>query len=957
MKLIAIFCLLTFSILSFAKTGDSTTLVDKEKLEKQRWNHILKLINEEITTINMARKKSQKLMYRLFELKSEKIKLFKEKENKEFVAKKLKYGKKIKRKEAFSETLALYNDANDFGKKLLKTYPRTSYKAAIYYTLALNARDFAYDKKELGYLLKSIKYSGGQKQVNYLATTSLAEYYYNNKKYELAVKNYEKIIGNRDDEWLTKNLYNYGWCLLKTHKFDDAINRLEEGYTLSPDEFYIDMSEQIMSSLVSFYVYGKQIDRGVAFIKKNATNKNESLLKLAQKASGKGFFKETEEIIADLENKIKPDTTPVLYTEMRLFQFDLYTQYHKSEKLLIIGKMLPILKMDAYQTEETVRKVSEVVGARQIILKKDFSKHDQSYDKSTLNEVVTYFDILSKINTPEKAQYEYFKGETYYSVNRFTEALSSYKSSLINYDKVKSKNDLRAQSMDAIFSSIDLIKFNKKNKKAELDFAYNKYLSYWPGDDKARDIYPRLFALHFSTKTFPKMQDAIDRYIANFPKDNDKQKDLYRTFMDDLIKTKNTQLLSSKIIKIKQGYLGFDPIEVKKSETILATILFSTFQDLNKAGKQTEALEGYRLVHFTEFYPKSVKAEAAFNMGVIYTDLLDHNNALKWYEKSFTFYTDKEKLEKRDYLEKMALRTELLHDFLYSAKISKFIVSSFCSDKKENQDIFEKSIKNDLANDYISKVFHNLESNLKCVKSFSKDLKKEVLVHLYENKHEGDFKSFIDNYKIKNLFRDEVSHFYEKLFWKYYRSNPKKEKLYLYELKNIKYDDKSKLLVKALKAYEQFSEDVKNFQRIPIATSQIKDPGVFSKKLQSRLGKLQPLIKSTDSIFEFGHGEVSVLVFDKLSELTNSLASEIESYRLNIDDNDFQKQFKNQMAALAKNIQRENNNYKVKSQDLVEKYELLITQRDQTHPARDIIDVTDIRRPASLNAITFGLGI
>ena len=955
MKSFLIIFLFVLSTASFSK-AQVDSIVEKEKLEKQRWNHILKLIDEEIKTINMARKKSQKLMYRLFELKSEKIKLYKEKENKEFVAKKLKHGKKIRRKDAFKQTLALYKEANKYGRRLLRIYPHTRYKAAIYYTLALNARDFAYDNSELGNLLKAIKYSKGQKQVNYLATTSLAEYYYNNKQYKKAVTNYEKIIGNRDDEWLTKNLYNYGWCLLKTHKFNEAINRLEEGYKLSPDEFYIDMSEQIMNSLVSFYVYGKQVDRGVAFIKKNATDRNESLLKLAQKASGKGFFKETEEIIADLEGVITQEKKPELYTEMRLFQFDLYTQYHKSEKLLHIGKMLPTLKLDDYQREETVRKVSEVVGARQIILKKDFSKHDQSYDKSTLNEVITYFDILSQVNAPETAQYEYFKGETFYSVHRFKDALSSYKLSLVNYDKTPSKNDLRAQNMDAIFSSIDLIKQSEKEKMVELDFAYNKYLSYWPKDTKAKDIYPRLYALYFSTKSYPKMQDALDRYIVNFPKDIEKQREIYRSFMDTLIKTKNTQLLSAKITKLKTGYLSFTPKEIKTSETILATILFSKFQDLNKAGKQVEALEGYRLVHFTEFYPKSVKAEAAFNMGVIYTDLLDHNNALKWYQKSFDFYTKKEREEKRDYLEKMALRTELLHDFLYSAKISKFIVSNFCTSKKKNQEIFVRSIRNDLANDYIAKVFHNLETNLKCVDKFSNELKKEILVHLYENKHEGDLKSFIDDYKIKNIFREEVSHYYESLFWKYYQVNPRKQKLYHYELRSIKYDEKSKLMVKALKLYEKFAENVKDYHRLPIGTANLRDPGVFSKKLQQRLGKLQPLIKTTDAIFELGHGHVSVLVFDKLAELTQELADEIKGYRLNIDDEDFQKQFKTQMNALAINILNENNKYKRQSQKLVEDFELFISQRDQTHPSKDILNVSDIRRPASLNAITFGLG-
>ena len=74
MKISAIIFFLLIVTTGFAKEPD-VTAVEKETLENQRWNHIHGLINEEIKTINMAKKKSQKLMYRLFELKSEKIKL------------------------------------------------------------------------------------------------------------------------------------------------------------------------------------------------------------------------------------------------------------------------------------------------------------------------------------------------------------------------------------------------------------------------------------------------------------------------------------------------------------------------------------------------------------------------------------------------------------------------------------------------------------------------------------------------------------------------------------------------------------------------------------------------------------------------------------------------------------------------------------------------------------------
>ena len=102
---------------------------------------------------------------------------------------------------------------------------------------------------------------------------------------------------------------------------------------------------------------------------------------------------------------------------------------------------------------------------QQIILKKDYSKHDQSYDKSILGQIVTYFNILSKINKTEKAQYEYYIGETYYSVNEQKKALVSYKTSLKDYDKTPSKEDLRAKNMDAVFSCIDSAKFSEKEKR------------------------------------------------------------------------------------------------------------------------------------------------------------------------------------------------------------------------------------------------------------------------------------------------------------------------------------------------------------------------------------------------------------------------------------------------------------------------------------------------------------
>lgn len=941
----------SFAFNSFAKEKGKTL-----SQEEKRWNKINRLIEEEITTIHRAKKMSDKIMYRLFELKSEKLKLIKEKENKSFMADKMKHGSKVKRQDSFRKTLSLYKMTNDYGQSILKKYPNTKFKAAIFYTLALNSRDFSYDNKELGFLRKAIEHSGGQEQVNYLARTSLAEYYYNNKNWKSAIAQYNTVIKNKDDEWYTKNLLNYGWCLLKDHHFDQAINSLEKSYKLSSDEFYVDVRDQAMTGLISFYVLGKQITRGIQFIDKFSNNKNESHLKLAQKAAGKGYYEESQKIIDLLENRIDSQKETELYADFRLFQFDFYKQFHKSEKLLTIAKLFQKTKFNDYQREDAIRKVSDVVGTKQVILKKDFSKHNQEYDKNVLDEIVSYFKILSNIDSKEQAQYEYFTAETYFSIQLYKEALQEYKNSLISYDKTNSKEDLRAKNMDAIFACIDNIQFNKKDKQQELVFAFNKYLNYWPKDEKAQKIYPRLFGIYQERKDFVNMQASLDRYVENFKSDLKNHQDLYRVQLDLLIKDKDTQLLALKINQMQKGYLNFTKVEVKKSETILANILFEQYKQMNENGEPKKALAGYQKVHFTDYYPKSIKGEAAFNMGMIYTDLEDNNNAFKWYKKSFQFMTRKEIAKKRLFLEKMALRTALLHNFLNAAKLEKFIVGIFCSEKDQNQKNFINAIHYDLANDYVSKVNYTFKKYSKCVNEIPNSLKKEVMTHLFENKHFSSFESFVEEHKLAAIYKEEIAFYLERIYWNNYKKSKFKEVQYLGKLRSLN-TKSTTMLLQSLNLYDKLKEDMAKFNKeIILINKKNPDPNKFINDLTARMNHLKKFNEKANHIFELGHGQVSVLVYDLLVKLGENFSNEVLAYKIPIPDNNFQKQFKNEMNKIASTIQQETKNLKTKSQNLIEKYELLLGQREDSHSGYSILEVSDIRPKTSEMAITFGLG-
>ncbi len=950
LKYLFVFIFITFGInLSYGldKEKSVNKELTKEEYETRRWNNILKLINSELKAIGRARKKTVQLQYRVFELMSEKVKLYKEKENKVFLQKKLKYGKKIKREDIFKKTLEHYKAANAYGTNLLKKYPRTKFKAGIYYTLALNSRDFSYDNKELEYLRKAIDYSKDQTKVNYLARTSLAEYYYNNKNWKSAIYQYELVISNKDDEWYSKNLLNYGWCLLKTHKFNDAINNLESSYKLSNDDFYVNVKEQAMTGLISFYVLGVQIQRGIDFINKYSDEKNNALLKLARKSSGKGHYDQAEKIVSSLESTISPQKETELYADLRLFQFELYNQFHKPQKLLNIAKLFPKTKFSEYQQEDAVRKISDVVGAKQVILKKDFSKYNKEYDKDILSEVITYFDILASIHPKEKAQYDYYKAETYYSVEQFDKALSEYKVSLVSYDKVPSKEDLRHKNLDAIFSCISTLKFNKENETIELEYAYTKYLSYWTNDKKAQEIYPRLFGLYLAKKDYQKTQETLDDYVKKFKKDKKKQQDLYTVMMDRLIKEEDTTLLAQKINLMQKGYLGFTKTKIQKSETILASILFKQLQKLKQEGKNREAIDGYQKIFHTEYYPKVIKGEAAFNMGMIYTDIEDNSNALKWYRKSFTFFSKKEIKEKRLFLEKMALRTSLLHNFLNASRLNKFILAMFCKEKDANMAIFRDAIKNDMANNYTTRALYTLSKYKVCVREVSDDLLKEMMVHFFENNEEKTLKDFISKYKLERKFPKEVSHYYEVGYWKHIQTNKSENREYLGLIKKLNYTTAKNFII-GLEQLKSLREQIQFFAPNKISINNKEpDPNQFIQNLTSRIDDLKKISLFAENIFQLGNGKISILVFDELIKVSKAFAIEVESYQFPINDQVFQKQFKSEMYKISNSMRIEAKALQDRSQDLIEKYEVLVTLRNESNKAYEILQVSDIRSPAS----------
>lgn len=936
------FVLLTFLFISSANAS------------QDRWSSLLKLIDEEEKTINMAKRKSSGLKYRLFELKSERIKIWQKKENEAYMDKSTK-GIKVSRRKAFKTTRSLYNKAKKYGLKIVKQHPRTNIVPSVYYTLGLNSRDFSQDKKEYIYLKKAIKHSPANSSINYYARTSLAEYYYNNKKYKKAVRLYNRIIKNSDDEWYTKNLYNYGWCLLKTHKFEKATDTLEKAYQLSGTGDYINFQDQIMVGLTSFYVVGKQIPRGKKFILEHAENKYEALYKFTKKVAAKGHYQESLDLINIIPQYFEEKKKDSQLADLTLFQFDFYKQFNQNDKMFEISRKLNKIVLSKEQKEDAIHKISTEVGDQQQILKKGFDKHGNSYEISLLRKVNQYFDILGNIDHKNKSKYLYFKAESHYSVQEFKGALPLYKNALEFYVKSPGELDVSKKSIEGIFSCIEFSKLSKTVEMRELEYAYQKHIELWPKSKKSRQIYPKLFSLYLSKNDLVKTQLTIDRFVASFKGSRKKQKELFTIQLDKIIKQKSSDLLADKINLLNSGYLKFSKTMVKKTEKILATMLFNKYQDLNKSGESKLALNGYKKIFFTKKYPKSIKADAAFNMGIIYVDLYQTKNAIKWFEKGLPLFTSKEMDKRRVYLDKIALRASLLQDLLNAAQLKKLVLRRFCEKTpKKNLTTLSQAIQFDLANDYISKALHTYDTFKKCTNQDITKVKEVIMDHLYMYGHERLLLSFIDDEKLSPLFKEKIGQYYETLFWKYRKINKNQESQFVYRIKELKC--KSCLtFVNAHKGHQKFLKQIKKFENNYIRLQTPFNPEKFNNQLNKRLTSIKPLLDKGESVLNIGHPEYSILIFEKMVEIIELSSKEINDLDPAIKDLNFKKQFKEQMTLVANNIATQKGSIKKRVNSLIQKNILFTNQQKKTHYAHEVLEISDIRNPASTMVSTLDL--
>jgi len=650
MKLILIF---TFIFLSLKLLA----LSPEEKL--------LPLINDEIKLLSSGKNISLFTRYRLFELNVEKLRVIYNQENKVFIQ------DPSKSKEfAFGESRKLYSDCKKMGQDLLRRNIDGKMIAATYYALALNDRDYAFENKTEDYFLKALSAAARYPIIKQNVQVTLAEYYYNEKKYPKAYSLYQELIKIVDQKWHAKNLLNAAWTSVMLKKYKEGVDLLKQAAVYATDTHNLGPMSLILDSAPLFFLEADQFDEGVAFLQKyGGTDQMSLFTKMHRRASSKGFYNWCEDINTLIEKM--PIATEEDWSSLknyRSYVFDHYRNFSKkSEILKLISKFNYIVTNNHFTDEErtiVAEKYKDYLLYMQTALLKNFARGSKlsPEELQTHQEIDTVANFLINFDVKNAPYYYFHKGEISLALHLHAKAAGEYFIALETYGlkPLTEDNTEIKKVFNSLFSTLNPdIKYQTLNKVtliAQTLKSYQYYLIIFPTLDASKEIYQKSFLLHLDEKLFVQAEKLLTVFQTNYPKEEDTSKRMTKTLLDRYLKDKNIEGIARWANSLNDQKF-FDKTEMKTLTQSLANLHL----DQNKVKEdknKIEALIDLNNLFADKIYDEETKLHFSRKGLVLSLEIFDETSTQIWLKRFLELNPKKSPAD----LKLMMVAAKLFHD-------------------------------------------------------------------------------------------------------------------------------------------------------------------------------------------------------------------------------------------------------------------------------------------------------
>lgn len=827
------------------------------------------------------------LHFRLLNLLSEKSKVIKDFENDQYL-KSVEKGEN-KSKDSFGQqSLAFAKKADEAGLNILKLFPQYQRLGEVFFILGMNDRDYSKGQKAENYFNQSLKHLPKASPIIFEVKSALADFYYNEKKYQKAIALYEEILQEKNQTWWTKYAYHYAWCLLKVEQYPKALNMMLTVYEKSKKSQAINMNKDIIANVGLFFYYAKELDQSLVFYKKESKDNKEALsygLKMANLLLKKGHLKEAKDYFLAISNLATEadDKFGVLSGLLSLH----HEKREFSDFNRVVSEMENLnpkqeLKEDfIYQLKLAIKDGQEILGRKK-------------ENTELAHTLVHFYEVIGKFDVKEFVPSLFYSGEIYYQANLNDKARDKYKTCVLSSSAASIKfAELCFDSLEAVVAENE-----KTNPSVESQKLYSHYLTLLPQGKLASILWRRLFLVYLKEKSISKLSDLISTYHINFPQDLSFQKDMMTKLLTLVIDLKETAVLEKINSKLETGFLDFDREFKNKSWDVLGNMKLA---DIQGKTPSAETLAQAQMIYDTKQFNQAIRIKASYNMAVALFHLEKTKEANVWLLKTLSIMSQEDLNKSFQEIPGFLLGYFNLHDKASLITLADFVVGKYCSvDEKKAFEIVSSSVQYLLVDKYLDESLEFYKKTQSCFKEMAhkESIESEFFRHTLETHNTHTF------FQLAKLYHNP--HFFDYLL-KFSLSANEEAFQKINELKtdpayqDVAYFKKEQALVEYGKVDQALSGEA--FTLLDLEQNFNEEE--LMSRLQQILKKLTEEKMLVNNFYQFKQAEYSLSLTKKLAAKYQAVIKSLADFKPVIADKEYRGTLLWSIRTMRKNLEKE----------------------------------------------------
>jgi tetratricopeptide (TPR) repeat protein len=898
----------------------------------QRRKKIISIIDRELGEVSRlsknVKRRDPNLLLRMAELNLEKARLWKEKENENYLSLSVAKRRKTNKKFHFKVSGGFFTNSKKLCERILSRFKRFKHIADAYYILAYHYKEFGNIKKATKYFNLANRKSSRSSMTKTKSQVALAELYYNKANYRKAIPLYEKSLRSNVDKWWTKDAFNLAWSYLRIGNARKGLKWMLNIFQKSTDKKYIDMSKYILRDIALFYAEANKINEAIEFFRKNNKDFTAQILKLSSKLS-------STQSIKVLRIALKNEKRNTQKIEIQMALAEAYNKYYKVSSLeLIISNLVrdQSLKRINEQQKERLIYLAEKNAAE--LQKKIVSKTFKKVPKTRIRYAklsAAFFVHLVKLKPSKRDEYEYYKGESYYAIGRMSQAISSYQAA---FDLALSSKNKRITklSMEGMLACLGSRYLSVKNKNKNYIPVYERFLADNSKSKRGKDIYQKLFKVHFDDENIDKSINTLNSFKKSFPTNLIIQEAMIAQIMEYYRKRNNDAKIIEWITSIDNKKYRVSKKYRNRLRVLQTNIQMKNVEGVRNKGNKAAALEQYLEIFSNKNSTKTTKKNSAYNISVLFFELGDVQKVYEWSKKTIQMMST---AEVSKFTSSFVTFTSFLFEkmeFSKSAEISEILLTKIChQNKRQKQQLFTNAIFLRIAEGSLAQTEQNLKRYKSCGinRKIVSDVRFELADIYLKNKNwkmlEQEIIQISKNVKHRNKILwhiNQLSESYKKL------SDNKKVELYANKFNKYYYASKKRnqsievrvRTIMAKKSFAFISRYIVKMKKIKLSFPQKR----YDQRLKYKLKILDQIVARGKKVINEGSDEYIVKSYLAMSGAYAFVSDEIRSFSPPVTKGKaFQVSFKNAMKEIYVAFSQQAIKFKASAKKDILKYSLV----------------------------------